>query len=88
MTKKQQALFVFLIWLCVYPGVFLIAELIAWAIPGSPVWLRILLSTAVTVPSISLFVIPQVNKPVAMAKGQSPAELKRAQADAIEKGGK
>ena len=84
MTKRQQALFVFLVWLCVYPGVFLIAEVIAWAIPGSPVWLRILLSTAVTVPSISLFVLPQVNKLVARAKGQTVAELKRAQARAAE----
>ncbi|ETW11785.1 hypothetical protein ATO8_16098 [Roseivivax marinus] len=87
MSKRQQALFIFLVWLCVYPGVVLLAALVGWLFPDAPVWLRILLSTGVTVPCVSLVVLPWVNKVVAKAQGQSVAELKRAQAKAAERAG-
>ncbi|ETX29478.1 hypothetical protein [Roseivivax isoporae] len=86
MTRSQRLLFILLVWLAVYPGVLIFAELVAWIAPGAPVWLRILLSTAVTVPTISLVVLPRVTRLVAAAKGQSVADLKRAEAAAAEPG--
>ncbi|ETX14580.1 hypothetical protein OCH239_02905 [Roseivivax halodurans JCM 10272] len=87
MSRSQRALFVFITWLCVYPGVLVFAELVGWIAPGAPVWLRILLSTAVTVPTISMVILPRVTRLVAAAKGQSVAELKRAEARAAESAG-
>ncbi len=84
MTRRQRALFILFVWIAVYPGVLLFAELVGWLAPNAPVWLRILLSTAVTVPTISLVVLPRVTRLVAAAKGQTVAELKRAEAQAAE----
>ncbi|SFD81866.1 hypothetical protein [Roseivivax sediminis] len=84
MSRSQRALFIFFVWLAVYPGVLIFAEVVGWLAPDAPVWLRILLSTLVTVPTISLVVLPRVTRLVAAAKGQSVADLKRAEAAAAE----
>ncbi|SLN42659.1 hypothetical protein ROJ8625_02090 [Roseivivax jejudonensis] len=85
MSRSQRLLFILFVWLAVYPGVLVFAELVGWLAPDAPVWLRILLSTAVTVPTISLVVLPRVTRLVAAAQGQSVADLKRAEAAAAER---
>lgn len=70
----------FLIWVCVFPGVLLITYLFRWVGLDLDLWLEILLSTALTVPLITVVAAPQVEKLVAVAHDQTLAELKMDQA--------
>jgi antibiotic biosynthesis monooxygenase (ABM) superfamily enzyme len=70
----------FLIWVCVFPGVLLITYLFRWIGLELDLWLEILLSTALTVPLITVVAAPQVEKLIAAAHDQTLAELKMAQA--------
>ena len=70
----------FLIWVCVFPGVLLITYLFRWIGLDLDLWLEILLSTALTVPLITVVAAPQVEKLVAAVHDQTLAQLKRDQA--------
>lgn len=74
----------FLIWVCVFPGVLLITYLFRWIGLELDLWLEILLSTALTVPLITVVAAPQVEKLVAAAHDQTLAQLKMAQAKEAE----
>ncbi|SFP70378.1 hypothetical protein [Tranquillimonas alkanivorans] len=80
MTKRDQFVLSFLIWLCVYPSVLLFSYLFVWFGIEVPLWLEILISTALTVPLISVVAAPRVEAMIARAKGETPAELKMDQA--------
>ena len=76
MTWRDKALLSALIWGCVFPGVLAMSYAIEWLELGWPLWLEIAVSTAVTVPLISLLASPQVERVIAASRHQSPAELK------------
>lgn len=80
MTWRDKALLSFLIWVFVYPGVLLVTYAFQWLGIDVALWLEIAISTALTVPLISILAAPQVERIVAAAKGESPAELKLDQA--------
>ncbi len=80
MTWRDKALLSFLIWVFVYPGVLLVTYGFQWLGIEIALWLEIAISTALTVPLISILAAPQVERIVAAAKGESPAELKIDQA--------
>jgi antibiotic biosynthesis monooxygenase (ABM) superfamily enzyme len=80
MTWRDKALLSFLIWVCVYPGVLLVTYGFQWLGVEMAMWLEILISTALTVPLISVVAAPQVEKLIAAAKHESLAELKIDQA--------
>jgi antibiotic biosynthesis monooxygenase (ABM) superfamily enzyme len=69
-----------LIWACVYPGVVLVT----WGFDvlglEFDLWLELLLSTAITVPLITLLAAPQAERVLAAMKGETAAELKVEQA--------
>ena len=67
-------------WACVYPGVLLCVYGFKWLGIDVALWLQILVSTALTVPLINLVALPRVEKLIAAARGESPAELKRDEA--------
>ena len=80
MTWRDKLVLSGLIWVCVYPGVLLVTWIFQWIGLEVALWLELLLSTALTVPLISLLAAPQMEKVVAAMKGESAAELKLAQA--------
>jgi antibiotic biosynthesis monooxygenase (ABM) superfamily enzyme len=80
MTWRDKALLSFLIWVCVYPGVLLVTYGFQWLGVEMAMWLEILISTALTVPLISVVAAPQVEKLIAAAKDESLAEFKLDQA--------
>lgn len=80
MTWKDKALLSGLIWVCVFPGVLLITYGLKWLGIELALWLEIMISTALTVPLISVVAAPQVERIVAATRGQTPAELKLDQA--------
>lgn len=80
MTWRDKALLSTLIWACVFPGVLIMSYMFEWLDLGWPMWLEIAISTAVTVPLISLTASPQVERLVAASRHQTPAELKLDQA--------
>lgn len=82
MTWRDKALLSFLIWLCVFPGVLLITSMLQWSGIEMALWLELLVSTALTVPLISVVAAPQVEKLIAAARHESLAELKMDQARA------
>lgn len=66
----------FLIWVCVFPGVLILTYLFRWVGLDLALWLEILLSTALTVPLITVVAAPQVERIIAAAHDQTLAELK------------
>jgi antibiotic biosynthesis monooxygenase (ABM) superfamily enzyme len=82
MTWKDKLVLSALIWVAVYPGVLLVTFAFRWIGLDIALWLELLLSTAITVPLISVVAAPQVEKVVAWLKGESLAELKLEQARA------
>ncbi len=80
MTPREQAVLIFMIWLCVYPGVLIFSYGFIWLGIDVPLWLEILISTAVTVPLISLVAAPRVEKMLAAARHETLAEFKMDQA--------
>jgi antibiotic biosynthesis monooxygenase (ABM) superfamily enzyme len=80
MTLRDKLVLSTLIWVCVYPGVLLVTWIFQWVGLEVALWLELLLSTAITVPLISLLAAPQMEKVVAAIKGESAAELKIEQA--------
>ena len=82
MTWKDKLILSALIWVCVYPGVLLVTFGFQWLGLEFDLWLELLLSTALTVPLISVVAAPQVEKVVAYLKGETPAEFKIEQARA------
>lgn len=82
MRLRDKLLLAALIWLCVYPGVLLFTYGLGWLGFDLPLWLSILISTLVTVPTITLVASPRMEALVARSRGQTPAELKLDQARA------
>jgi antibiotic biosynthesis monooxygenase (ABM) superfamily enzyme len=80
MTWKDKLLLSTLIWICVYPGVLLVTFAFQWAGLQLDLWLELLLSTAITVPLISVVAAPQMEAVLAAIRGETPAELKIDQA--------
>ncbi|MBA3325715.1 MAG: hypothetical protein H0T41_10805 [Rhodobacteraceae bacterium] len=80
MSWKDKALLSALIWVSVFPGVLLITYGFQWLGIELALWLEIMVSTALTVPLISVVAAPQVERIVAASRGQTPAELKLDQA--------
>lgn len=76
MTWRDKALLSVLIWAFVYPGVLLVTYGFRWLGIELAPWLEIAISTALTVPLISILAAPQVERIVAAAKGETAAELK------------
>ena len=84
MTTREQVMLIFLIWLCVYPSVLIFSYLFIWFDIDVPHWLEILVSTALTVPLISLVASPRVEAMIARARGETLAQFKRDQAREVE----
>ena len=86
MSWRDQALKNFGVWLAVYPSVLLFSYGFKWLGIEVPLWIEILISTAFTVPLISYVAVPWVEKRLAHAKGESPAEMKHEEAEQAEGG--
>ncbi len=76
MNWKNKAMLSLLIWAFVFPGVLVISLAFEWLALGLPLWLEVLISTALTVPLISLVAAPQVERVIAASRDQTVAELK------------
>jgi antibiotic biosynthesis monooxygenase (ABM) superfamily enzyme len=79
-TFRDKTVLSALIWVCVYPGVLVVTWLFQAVGLEFDLWLELLLSTAITVPLISLLAAPQMERVLARMKGESAAELKVDQA--------
>lgn len=86
MSPRDRILYIFLIWLCVYPGVLGVTYAFIWLGIDLPLWAEILISTAVTVPLISFVALPMIERAIARLNAETVAELKRDQARAAERG--
>ena len=84
MSVKERATLTFCIWLCVYPSVLFFSYAFGWLGLEVPLWAEIGISTAISVPLISTVATPLIEKAIARAEGQSPAELKLRQARAAD----
>jgi antibiotic biosynthesis monooxygenase (ABM) superfamily enzyme len=80
MRWRDKALLSLLIWAFVFPGVLLLTYAFEWIGLKVPLWAEIALSTALTVPLISLVAAPWVERIVAASRGETVADLKVAQA--------
>ncbi len=80
MRWRDKALLSFLIWIFVYPGVMLVTWAFDWLGFELELWLEIGISTALTVPLITVLAAPLVERIVAASRGETAAELKIAQA--------
>ena len=81
---RERLLLVVSVWLCVFPGVTLFSYVFRWLQLEWPVWLEIMVSTAFTVPLISLLIVPRVERLIAMARHESLAEFRVEQARAAD----
>jgi antibiotic biosynthesis monooxygenase (ABM) superfamily enzyme len=77
---RDKALLSALVWICVYPAVLLMTYVFEWLRIDLPRWLELMVSTAVSVPLISICAVPWVERVVAAVRHQTPAELKLDQA--------
>jgi antibiotic biosynthesis monooxygenase (ABM) superfamily enzyme len=84
MTRLETVVFIGSIWACVYPGVLIFSYAFQWLAPNLPIWLQIGISTLITVPFISLFCTPQIEKLLAKARRESLSQFKHEQAEAVE----
>lgn len=82
MRWRDKLLLSFLVWLCVYPGVLLVTWIFQWIGFSPAQWIEIGISTALTVPLISIVAIPIVERAVAASRDETPAEMKLAEARA------
>jgi len=80
MRWRDKALLALLIWAFVYPGVLLMSYAFRWFGIELALWIELAISTALTVPLISLLAAPRVERIVAASRGESAAELKVDQA--------
>jgi antibiotic biosynthesis monooxygenase (ABM) superfamily enzyme len=79
-TFRDKIVLSALIWVAVYPGVLLVTWLFGALGLEFDLWLELLLSTAITVPLISLVAAPWMERALAAMKGETLAELKVEQA--------
>lgn len=75
MNAKEQAVLNFGVWLAVYPSVLGTSYGIDALALDLPLWLEILVSTALTVPLISYVAVPLLKSVIARAEGKDPEEL-------------
>jgi len=81
MSRKETAIQIFLVWLAVYPSVTIFSYAFGWLGIDWPLYLEILVSTALTVPLVTLVVLPIIFRRIARMRGESPAALKHRQAE-------
>ncbi len=84
MSRKETAIQLFFVWLAVYPSVLAFTYGMRWLGLALPLPVEILISTALTVPLITFVAQPAILRRMALARGQSRAELMRDQADEAE----
>lgn len=75
MNTREQAILNFGVWLAVYPSVLGTSYAIEAPALKLPLWLEILVSTALTVPLISYVAVPLLKTLIARAEGKDPPEL-------------
>jgi antibiotic biosynthesis monooxygenase (ABM) superfamily enzyme len=75
MNAKEQAVLNFGVWLTVYPSVLGTSYGIDALALELPLWLEILVSTALTVPLISYVAVPLLKILIAKAEGKAPDEM-------------
>ena len=80
MRWRDKLLLSILVWIFVYPGVLLVTWIFAWIGFSPAQWIEIGISTALTVPLISLVAVPVVERVVAASRDETPAEMKLAEA--------
>lgn len=80
MSLFDRIILIAAIWACVYPGVLIFSYAFEWLDIEWPIYVRIAISTACTVPLISLVIIPRIEAAIADARNKSPSELKMEQA--------
>jgi hypothetical protein len=85
MTGKERFVEIFGVWLAVYPAVMAMSYVFEWLNLGWPLWLELAVSTAMTVPLISLVAVPKVRLGLAKAEGTTPAGLARREAREAER---
>ena len=78
MSGKETAIEVVLVWLAVYPSVLLFSYAFRWLGLGAPLWVEILVSTALTVPLITFVAQPLIGR--VMARVHKLREDRRASA--------
>ena len=81
MSLREQLIQNFFVWLCVYPSVLAFSYGFKLLEIDVPLFVEILVSTAFTVPLISYVAAPAIEKRIARAQGETPAQLKRRQAE-------
>ncbi|MGR3433367.1 MAG: hypothetical protein ACU0CO_00545 [Shimia sp.] len=81
MRTSEKAIFAALIWAVVFPGVTAINYIFEALALDWPLYAKIAVSTALTVPFISLLATPVFEKVIAWQRGQTRAELKCDQAE-------
>jgi antibiotic biosynthesis monooxygenase (ABM) superfamily enzyme len=74
-NAKEQAVLNLGMWLAVYPSVLGTSYGIDALALELPLWLEILISTALTVPLISYVAVPLLKSLIAKAEGKHPSEL-------------
>ncbi len=80
MSFAEKVALNFLVWTCVFPSVLLFSYGFQWLGIEVPLWTEIGISTAMSVPLISIVCIPRIEAAIAKAEGTTPAELKLRQA--------
>jgi antibiotic biosynthesis monooxygenase (ABM) superfamily enzyme len=74
-NAKEQAALNFGVWLAVYPSVLGTSYGIDALALALPLWLEILVSTALTVPLISYVAVPALKTAIAKAEGKDRQEM-------------
>jgi antibiotic biosynthesis monooxygenase (ABM) superfamily enzyme len=80
MSARETFIQIVLVWLAVYPSVLFFSYCFRWLGLDVPLYVEILVSTALTVPLITFVVQPVIQWRIARARGQSKADLLREQA--------
>lgn len=81
MSRKETLLQLFLVWLAVYPSVTIFSYAFGWFGIDWPLFLEILVSTALTVPLITFVAQPIIFRRIARMRGESPSALMRREAE-------
>ena len=81
MSRTETLLQLFLVWLAVYPSVTFFSYALGWIGLSAPLFVEILISTALTVPLITFVVQPIIFRRIARMRGERPSELMRREAD-------
>ena len=85
MNRTESLLRLAGIWLTVYPSVTLMSYLLSWLETDLPIFVEILITTAITVPLISCVSVPTIEKLIAARRGESRSELKHDEARDIDR---